>query len=847
MAIYRSSDTGLSWDSITQLYGNPELRWVFIDQDTIYAHFYNNEFKSTDLGLSWQSCTIPEYITPVSVSLSNGDIIYGNNLGVNKKILSQNQNIPTNTGFYGQNIQAFHIVNQKLFCSTDYEVFRSLDGGLSWSKVLSYAPYVCKILSFSSSGDTIIFTENMTATIGYSFDGGATWDSISFPSISYYNMYFLPMPVKMTGSRIYFSSMTETAYTDNWGGNWVTMPQLPVMTTPGPGNSETGGFLDIINNTLYSVTLDGYLFRYDEISGSWVYLTYIQSSDIYSSNIVYSIDNLLVVNGDRDFKYSADGGNTWITPANNGLPQGWQGTVYPRDVHSIQGAWIGGNFLSGFYVSSDMGNNWTFQANNSSDFTPLSFTKLNGALYAASLCASVWRQNNNNYFTSSGKVYLDSNNNGQADPGEANLPYIGIISSPSNYLASTDSTGVFNFTTDVVGEKIAPILPLPFVTVNPPWRIITGPLQNQDFGIYMPPNIADLSIDMTNINIFRPGFDTKIVFTVLNKGSVTQSPQVIFIKPAEVTFVSANPAPLTINGDTITWQFGSLGFLNSLTFELIVKTNVGVPNGDSVICSAIVYPVIGDSYRNDNYCTIKDIVMGSYDPNDKTCVQGEYFTPLNVIEGKELEYVIRFQNLGNLATSFIKITDTLSPNLDWSSFRFVSSSHPVKWSLHGQGIIEFEFDPLALPPASIDELGSMGFVKYSIKCKPGCQVGTAITNEAYIYFDYNLPVITNTTTTLIADIVAHIEYPANPKQGNKIFVYPNPATTSLFVDVTGEITDRYQAIIFDYTGRQVMDVLISENRTCLNTSDLPSGLYMGSIFTSKGNKIGTFKFVVSRR
>jgi hypothetical protein len=60
------------------------------------------------------------------------------------------------------------------------------------------------------------------------------------------------------------------------------------------------------------------------------------------------------------------------------------------------------------------------------------------------------------------------------------------------------------------------------------------------------------------------------------------------------------------------------------------------------------------------------------------------------------------------------------------------------------------FDNIALPDSTTNEAGSHGFVQYSVRAKAGLPNGAQIPNTASIYFDFNLPVVTNAThSTLV--------------------------------------------------------------------------------------------------
>ncbi|GEM_PF-4204670 len=64
-------------------------------------------------------------------------------------------------------------------------------------------------------------------------------------------------------------------------------------------------------------------------------------------------------------------------------------------------------------------------------------------------------------------------------------------------------------------------------------------------------------------------------------------------------------------------------------------------------------------------------------------------------------------------------------------------------------IATWDFKKILLPDSTTDEAGSHGFILFKIKPTTGLTVGDEFTNKAAIYFDYNLPVITNLDKTVI--------------------------------------------------------------------------------------------------
>ena len=95
--------------------------------------------------------------------------------------------------------------------------------------------------------------------------------------------------------------------------------------------------------------------------------------------------------------------------------------------------------------------------------------------------------------------------------------------------------------------------------------------------------------------------------------------------------------------------------------------------GDILNFTATISPVSGDETVADNSFILNEVVRGSFDPNDKTCLEGDTMTPEQV--GKYLHYLIRFQNSGTAAAENIVVKDIIdTEKYDVNSLELVSSS-----------------------------------------------------------------------------------------------------------------------------------------------------------------------------
>jgi len=74
----------------------------------------------------------------------------------------------------------------------------------------------------------------------------------------------------------------------------------------------------------------------------------------------------------------------------------------------------------------------------------------------------------------------------------------------------------------------------------------------------------------------------------------------------------------------------------------------------------------------------------------------------------------------------------------------------------GDKILKFNFKDINLADSLSDPAGSKGFVTYQIDPYLGLNEGTVIENSAGIYFDFNAPVITNTTKNTLVSTLSQI-------------------------------------------------------------------------------------------
>ncbi|MBK9337780.1 MAG: hypothetical protein IPM98_14975 [Lewinellaceae bacterium] len=236
--------------------------------------------------------------------------------------------------------------------------------------------------------------------------------------------------------------------------------------------------------------------------------------------------------------------------------------------------------------------------------------------------------------------------------------------------------------------------------------------------------------------------------------------------------------------------------------------------------------------------------VGSYDPNDKQGFPVGYGAAHQIEPGTDIEYLIRFQNTGTDTAFTVVIRDTLSPWLDPASVRPGASSHAYTFDFYGDRNIKFTFDNILLPDSSTNLDGSQGFVSFRIAQKTDVPLQTDILNSAAIFFDFNEPVITNTTVHRIGRNFVTVSAWQPFRSGLELRVLPNPVAESALFELRGmEGLQDWQVELRDATGRSVQTATASGTQWRFERGDLPAGLYLLQV-RANGQLLGSGKVLL---
>jgi uncharacterized repeat protein (TIGR01451 family) len=236
-------------------------------------------------------------------------------------------------------------------------------------------------------------------------------------------------------------------------------------------------------------------------------------------------------------------------------------------------------------------------------------------------------------------------------------------------------------------------------------------------------------------------------------------------------------------------------------------------------------------------------VTGSYDPNDKTGF------PLGVTDtnfvdpNQSMEYLIRFQNTGNDTAFTVVVRDTLQNDFDIFSVKSGASSHSYDFKMYGSRILEWTFSNILLVDSITNEPGSHGFISFKVDQNKNLTEGTKLENRVGIYFDFNDPIITNTTSHVIRaeshkkDVLTSVEN----KSRVVVAVYPNPVSKTLTIELNQNSTFS----VFNLLGMQVEKATpISNLKHLLDVSNYVRGVYFLHVESTTTGVSETIKFIV---
>lgn len=435
-----------------------------------------------------------------------------------------------------------------------------------------------------------------------------------------------------------------------------------------------------------------------------------------------------------------------------------------------------------------------------------------------------------------GKSNYDGNSNG-CDVNDPIIPNLNFVvdngSASGNYVSN--ASGNYSIAVPEGVYTITPVLNSYF-TITPNTFTVNFPSDAspflQDFCVIPNGTYNDLEISILPLELARPGFDTTYSIMYQNNGTTTLSGDVnLNFNDDLVDYLSANSNPDTINIGELIWSYTDLKPFEKREILFTVNTNTPTDpnfplnNGDILNYTASITPSVSDETPENNLFELNQTVVNSYDPNDKTCLEGKTILPSEV--GDYVTYIIRFENNGTASAVNIVVKDVIdTAKYDMSSLTVLKGSHDFRTKIRETNIVEFIFENINLP---FDDAINDGYVSFKIKTQPTLVENDTFENEAEIYFDYNPAIITNLEQTKIESALGVSDYQLD----NSISYYPNPVKNTLFINSKNNIN---HISFYDINGRLILNTPVTGNMSQekINVAELAHGVYFIKINSSKG-------------
>lgn len=444
-------------------------------------------------------------------------------------------------------------------------------------------------------------------------------------------------------------------------------------------------------------------------------------------------------------------------------------------------------------------------------------------------------------------AFIDTNNNGIQDAGEADFRYGDFTYEINNdgtvhniganhacYLYETNSANSYD-----IGFNVYSNYSSYYGLATPTINNITVANGSGITTYYFPLTIipyTDLKVSLYSYTTPpRPGFTYMNTIQIQNAGNeLIPAGTVTFTKNNVVSITAVSPTATATNANGFTYDFTNLsaGESRYITVTMQTPTIPTVALGDLLTNSASVTIPSGDVNTENNTTSLTQAIVGSFDPNDKAESNGGRVLYAGFSANDYLTYTIRFENTGNFNAEFVRVNDVLDEKLDETTVRMVDASHSYVLDRVGSNLSWF-FDDIQLPPSVANTNIGHGYIVFQVKPKPGFALGDVIPNTADIFFDFNPAIVTNTCTTEFVNNLANPSFTFD-----QLVSYPNPVKNVFHIS-NDVVMD--SMTVTTVLGQPVLSKNIGAAEANVDLSELSKGVYFVKI--KAGSQEKTIKVI----
>lgn len=418
-----------------------------------------------------------------------------------------------------------------------------------------------------------------------------------------------------------------------------------------------------------------------------------------------------------------------------------------------------------------------------------------------------------------GKVFNDMNSNCLIDTADFNIRNMQIKILPIGRVISTNMFGEFEAYLPDGNYQIMlnKGTEWQFHCVDTAYKIfIDGESQLGEFNFALKANCPnpDLAVDISTSAV-RRGFKSDYIVNVKNIGATaaTNNQLKVNLNPEIIPLTSTKSWDSIIYYQDSTLIFFNVSTINpgeQFTIRITDSVSLNLNIEDTVYAYSTIYTNDSECDLTNNYTYDNQIVVGAIDPNDKLTLHKSYGN-MRFVEFKDtLNYKIRFQNVGNYSAARVLVVDTLSKSIDFKSIHQIESSHEgFNFTIDEKGILKWEFLDIDLPDSNTNEPGSHGFVSFKALLKKDIPEWSQVKNKAYIQFDYNKFIKTNTVFNTVVSSLEKVMTENELSLGS----FPNPTRdkTNLYLNTPQK--NRIPISFNQYTIQDVKGNIVQQKST----------------------------------
>ena len=443
------------------------------------------------------------------------------------------------------------------------------------------------------------------------------------------------------------------------------------------------------------------------------------------------------------------------------------------------------------------------------------------------------------YNTITGLVKYDYQNDG-CTISDMSTKYLNVKINDGTNSGYTciDSNDKYNFFTQTGTFTVSPQLEIPsYFNVSPVSATQTFVNSNNNIATHNFCLTAigvqpDVEVVVAPIVPARPGFEATYRLAYKNKGNqiITNGQVTLSYDSTRMTFLNASLAPVSVVPGLLTFDYSNFEpFENdAITIDFLINSPVQMPAvniGDVLPLNATITSSNGDVLSADNTFQFNQVVVGAYDPNEVTCLQGNDVS--SSLIGDYLHYLVRFENMGNHpATNIVVESFVDSSQYQLETMQIINATHNLYSRTTGNRV-EFIFEDIQLAAAAgPGGGGGHGGILLKMRSSRNLVPGNKVSRKANIYFDYNAPIVTNDEETIFSQLSLNTNL-----SPSEYTIKPNPVADNLVITVNSGLE---KVELYDVNGRLLQTHFDQANETKIDMNRYANGVYYVKVYTSKG-------------